>query len=453
MPTNRRPLPDAMLDAFTASLGLAEKPPDTKLGPLEWAKKNATLVLPVEGRVHFDPYPYQACIMSDDSPRRLILKARQTGISNMIALEALHLTLTKEYKTVLFVSRNKTAAAQLIAYCKHTWDNLTGSYPRLTTDNQSELGWDNHSRIISLPSNKSTGRSFSATRVYLDEFAFANYDSYVYESVGGTVSTGGDMTVLSTPNGRTNMFYRLWSGLEGGSWSRHQVHWSECPRYTAEWAKERRAEMSAQSWAQEYDLDFAMSGLAVFNESDLRACRDADYEPAKMAFSRMIYAWDIGRRHDHTVCVGLGQLAHSDDWYLAHFERFLQPYPVIQSRIEAVTLSNPHAEHYIESNGIGDPVIENLSERARELVTPFVMTARSKVQAVQALQLLVEQHHFHHNEQVLDRELSLYQWDDKGLIQDTVMASATAANFIADMPVPLFRLDPELTGASKWKIS
>jgi DNA-binding protein YbaB len=68
-------------------------------------------------------------------------------------------------------------------------------------------------------------------------------------------------------------------------------------------------------------------------------------------------------------------------------------------------------------------VIENLTEE----VEPFTTTTKTKTQAIQALQLLVQQGRFKHHEEQLDREMSLYQWDDKDLIQDSVMSAAIAA--------------------------
>ena len=56
---------------------------------LEWAEQQATIVLPTEGRQRFQPYRYQVALLKDFSSRRLILKARQTGISNVVAIEAL----------------------------------------------------------------------------------------------------------------------------------------------------------------------------------------------------------------------------------------------------------------------------------------------------------------------------------------------------------------------------
>jgi hypothetical protein len=397
----------------------AERATVAPLSPLQWAEQNATIVLPTEGRQPFAPYPYQAALLDDRSPRRLILKARQTGISNTVAIEALHKAITRPDSTELFVSRNQEAARGLILYCEHTLNGLR-SMPHLVKENAGELVFANGSRIVSLPANPSTGRGIAATDVYLDEFAFTAYDALIYESIIGTISTGGSMTVLSTPNGRGNLFWRLWSGLEGGDWSRHTIHWSDCPRYDAAWAERTRASMPRQSFAQEYDLDFLTSGDAVFDPDDLARCRDG-WDPDPSTCWRIVTGWDIGRRQDHTVGISLGQ-REDDTWHVVAYERVLEPYPAVQRRIDARN-RELGGETYVESNGIGDPVIENLATA----VAPFTTTARTKVQAIQALQLLIQQGRLKHDIEQLSRELGLYQWDDKAIIQDSVMAAAIAA--------------------------
>lgn len=389
------------------------------LTPRAWAEKHATIVL-AEGRVPFDPYPYQWDILDDRSPRRLILKARQTGISNTVAIEALYYALTLSDTTALFVSRNQDAARELIRYCQHTLGGLTIVTPALVQENQSQLQWANGSRIISLPATPSTGRGVAAQRVYMDEFAFCLYDQLIYESIVPTLSHGGQLTVLSTPKGRANMFFRLWSGLEGGDWSRHEIHWQACPRYTEAWAVQMRATMTRQAWAQEYDCDFIASGEAVFDAVDLARCGEG-YTSDAMGCERFVTAWDIGRRQDHTVGITLGLRAGT--WHVVAFERILEPYPVVQAKIEA-RCRQFSGEHWVESNGVGDPVIENLTTH----VESFTTTAKTKVQAIQALQLLVQHGQFKHDEPQLGREMSLYQWDDSALVQDCVMAAAIAAH-------------------------
>lgn len=389
--------------------------------PLQWAQENATIVLPTEGRQAFEPYEYQIRLLDDPSPRRLILKARQTGISNTVAIEALHKAITRPDSTEVFVSRSQEAAQGLIRYCQHTLNGLK-KIPKLTKENQDNLAFENGSRIASLSASPNAGRGIAATDIYLDEFAFAAYAELIYESISGALAHGGRLTVLSTPNGRANMFYRLWQGLEGGEWSRHQIHWSDCPKFDAEWEQRTRASMTRQSFAQEYDLDFATSGDAVFDPKDLEQCR-VGWNPDG-PFEEYITAWDIGRRKDHTVGKTLGRIG--DTWHEVLSERMLDPYPVVGAKI--VGRKQKYGTTYVESNGVGDPLIEFLDED----VERFTTTAKSKVQAIQALQLLIQQGRFKHDNPQLDRELNLYQWDDRSIVQDEVMAASIAAYAVLD---------------------
>jgi hypothetical protein len=399
--------------------------------PLAWATANARIVTPSQGVAPWEPYKYQQRLLEDRSTRRLVLKARQTGLSTAIALEALYYATHFEHDRTLFVSRNQELAGLLIRYAQVAIAGLATSV-RPISESQSKLVFSNGSEIVSLPANPATGRGYPASRVYLDEFAFAEYDSLIMQGIAPTLSNGGQLTVLSTPKGRNNLFFRLWQGFEGGEWSRHSVHWRDCPRYTEEWAERQRSEMTRQAFAEEFDLDFISSGDAVFDPADLQRCREG-HVAGREGVERYVTAWDIGRRQDHTVGITLGR--RGDIWHVVEIERCLEPFPAIQARIERRKGKYP-GQHVVESNGIGDPVIENLTVK----VDGFQTTAKTKVQAIQAAQILIQKGRLKYDvsddgQAVLDRELGLYEWSDKDLIQDSVMALAIAA-FQIEHPRP-----------------
>ncbi len=57
--------------------------------PLVWALECVRLPGP-RGPVAFRPYPYQATLLADRSPRQIVLKARQTGITTVAAIVEAH---------------------------------------------------------------------------------------------------------------------------------------------------------------------------------------------------------------------------------------------------------------------------------------------------------------------------------------------------------------------------
>jgi hypothetical protein len=400
---------------------------------LEWGCKKATIVHPLRGRIAFDPYSYQSAFLNDNSPRRLIVKMRQGGFSLAIAIEATHRAIYYPDSTILLVSRNQELAVNLLGYCYHALSGIKGEIPELVKQNESEIGFANGSRIKSLPANRSTGRGFAATRLYLDEYAFQAYAADIYRSVSPSVGHGGSLTVCSTPDGRANHFYQLWAGIEGGEWSRHLVKWNECPAYDQAWYDRERPKYTAQQWASEYECDFVASGQAVFNNADLDVCGDGWEGLQEWRVGRTyVTGWDIGRRSDPTVGITLD--VTDDDWQIVAYERHIGiPYPVIQQKIENRVLEyrNPRST-YVESNGIGDPVIENLTVN----VKPFVTTQKTKVQAITSLVLAIEKHKLKHNIPQLKLECQLYQWDDKNLVQDCVIAAAIATAGAAVSYIP-----------------
>lgn len=76
----------------------------------------------------------------------------------------------------------------------------------------------------------------------------------------------------------------------------------------------------------------------------------------------------------------------------------------------------------MESNSIGDPVIEGLTCSVR----PFVTTQRSKADMLTRLVRAVEQGEIKCGVPQILSELKGYQWDDAALVQDSVIALAIA---------------------------
>lgn len=418
---------------------------DLPPSPLDWAKAHATIVHPSLGRVPFVPYPYQAAFLdSHDARRRLILKARQIGFSQIFALEALYSAITTPESTILLVSRSEDLAVNLLRYCYLTYNNLRTA-PALRKANESEMGFVNGSRIKSIPANRSTGRGFAATAVYLDEFAYADYAADIYQSVSPTVSQGGRLTIGSTPNGVGNLFHELY--LAGDGFLRMKEPWHHCPAYytpaeqaagipkeRAAWYLEERPKYTAQQWAAEYECDFVGSGDAVFPAELVdRAEQGAVGEQPPIAGHSYVTSVDIGRRQDATV-INTFDTSVTPVQRVAHERVERVPYPLIQQMIESRARLYRGAL-WVESNGVGDPVIENLSVRSQ----PFVTTARSKVQAIQALQLLLEHSRLKARWTAQERrELTIYQWDDRALTQDCVMSLAIGANAFANTSQGVF---------------
>lgn len=138
-------------------------------------------------------------------------------------------------------------------------------------------------------------------------------------------------------------------------------------------------------YEQEWLALFTEDGMTLFAIADIDRAAEGSPAPApRVAGRSYITTVDIGRRKDATIINTFD--VSSLPYVRVAFDRLERvPYPAIQQAITARARAYPGAT-YVESNGVGDPVIENLDVP----VIPFVTTARSKLQALQALQLLFE---------------------------------------------------------------
>ena len=386
--------------------------------PLIWALECVRLPGP-RGAEPFRPYSYQATLLADRAPRQLILKSRQVGVTTVAAIRVLHEAIHAPRSLSLIISRDLVAAQNVIRIILDILSELDNR-PRLIKDNQSEIVLENGSRIISQPATERSGRGYTATSVTLDEFAFCEYDERIYRAVSPTLSRGGRLTVLSTPSGQSNLFYQLWQGMEGGDWSRHRIHWKECPAFGDAWYERERPRYSNEAWASEFDLDFIASGGAAFDPDDVDAMRDGwgGLQPPEEG-RRYISGWDIGRRRDPTVGITLD--ITELPYQVVAFSRLVRA-QYAQSAAAIDSTAAEYGEAVVESNSIGDPLIEMVEAQVR----PFNTSQRTKANALQRLVRLVEQGVLKCGVDQVLSELKSYQWEDKGIVQDCVMALAIA---------------------------
>lgn len=285
--------------------------PDRRMSDaLDWATEHARIVHPVRGLIPFEPYPYQARFLTDPSPRRLIVKARQIGFSLVVGIEAAFKATQYPNRKILIISRNQRQAMELLDYC-YTAIAYADGIPELVRHNTQELEFANGSQILSLPSNRSAGRGFAATDVYSDEHAFQPYAAEVYRSIAPTLSHGGTLTVFSSADGRLNHFYTLWDGHEGGTWERYFIPWQECPAFDTDWYNRERPNYTAQQWASEFDCDFVTSGFAIVERAwwDGQNRYDVDDTYTYSQVTDRFMVWDTaegtGATNAYTACVVL----------------------------------------------------------------------------------------------------------------------------------------------------
>lgn len=196
----------------------------------------------------FTLWPEQARVLGLLAEKRLliILKARQLGISWLACAYVLSEVTTKPGRTWLLYSQGQGEANELIRRIAFMYANHAerSRLPALVTENTTELEWSNRSRIISLPATRKAGRSFTASGVLLDEFAFMAWGKQLLDAVKPTVDGGGKLFIISTADGNGTPYHQQWQGAESGQTSYTAVFlpWQACPDRDPEWRQRRMME-------------------------------------------------------------------------------------------------------------------------------------------------------------------------------------------------------------------
>lgn len=171
---------------------------------------------PNKGDIMFESWPHLEKLLYaiETHDRIIILKARQIGITWLIAAYALWLCLFRPNSRILVVSEDQTKSTEFKNRVRYMYDRLPEwlqvREERLDKDNDQLIEFGvMDSAVHSLPAVKGAGRSFTASLVVLDEWAFQEYGRDIYTAILPTIEHG-KLIGISTANGKNNVFYSIW---------------------------------------------------------------------------------------------------------------------------------------------------------------------------------------------------------------------------------------------------
>ncbi len=247
----------------------------------------------------FDLWPAQAEALTAMERERLIvfLKARQLGISWLACAFVLSQCITTAGQTWLFFSQGQDEADELIRRVAFLHDHHQdrADFPAVTKDNTDEWAWANRSRVLSRAATKRAGRSFTASGVILDEFAFMQWGPGVLAAVKPTIDAGGKLFIISSADGQGTPYHQMWLGAEAGAngFTPYFLPWTAHPGRDAGWRDRVQAE-SPELTQAEVLREYPASPLEAFihaagliyegvwsdGPADGNVTEAADYDPA-----------------------------------------------------------------------------------------------------------------------------------------------------------------------------
>jgi phage FluMu gp28-like protein len=387
---------------------------------------------------------YQRRWVEDASRFKIGVMSRQSGKSFSTALEAVLDCFAHKTKWVLLSAGERQSKELMATAATHARaigaavEELESTFVAQdkTEYKQLELVFPNGSRMIGLPANPNTARGHSAN-ILLDEFAFHKDSREIWKALFPTVTRGYKIRIISTPQGKKNKFYELWTGRtaqmwdgleyerpgERGGWSKHRVTIDDAVAMGLELKDEEGRPIEPEdlrlslsdddSWHQEYLVEFLDEATAWLTYDLIETVEDVkllaapswveelvalareDHErykshPAPPAFDagpvlggvpfgREIYlGMDIGRRRDLSV-IWLDELVDGLAWTRAVIELHKLPFGVQERVLFALLGLRGLRRACIDSSGLGMQLSEKAVEKFGEhRVEPVDFTAKNK---------------------------------------------------------------------------
>src|SRR5215467_2474679 len=179
---------------------------------------------PEFGKIKFELWPLHSDLADfiTRNNRIIILKARQLGVSWLLASYALWRAEFKVGANVLMLSKREDEARALLAKSVFIYNNLpVFMRKKVFKQNETEFSFiDNSipnvasSSIKAFPSTEDAGRSEAASDVICDEWAYHPYAEVNYGAYKPTIDAGGKLIGVSTANGVGNFFHKTWDAAK-----------------------------------------------------------------------------------------------------------------------------------------------------------------------------------------------------------------------------------------------
>lgn len=363
-----------------------------------WTLPNGKAPKLYDYQKEFLDYPYK------EGPRRLeiVNKSRQTGFSTVcLTGRAFHESYFALAPKTMFVSASERQAIELLEHVKNAIDALPQQLrPQLTKDKEIQLRMKNGCEIISVPQSESSIRGYNGN-IILDEFAFQKKDRQIWSALLPSLRGGNRITVNSTPMGKGNEYYRLWSLSDepgyaentplGQQWKRFTIPWWLCKDIAID-IELYKANLTEMAFKQEYCCEFIDEATAFFTFDLIASAVDEEMVNAKgyAGKNKITFGIDLARKNDETVIVVTEHLENNAKRVIALEplvrKDYTTQYNYITRMIEAF---NP-AKVYVDATGVGIPMSEALQKDIGSRCAPITFTNPLKEKMINDLKILME---------------------------------------------------------------
>jgi phage FluMu gp28-like protein len=372
---------------------------------------------------------YQKRWIMDKSRLKIGKFTRQGGKSFVCSLEAVFDCFEKPRTTWVFLSAGERQSKELMRTAAMHARAINAAIEEATDVFKAEdkteykmleIKFPNGSRILGLPANPDTARGWSAN-LLLDEFAMHKDSRAIWKALYPSITRGYKIRIVSTPQGKKNKFYEIWTGLtkqiwdgevydapeQRGGWSKHNVTIMDAVAMGLELYDDEGAKIEPEdlrlglgddeAWEQEYMVAFLDEATAWLTYDLIETVEDQkisadpswvdrllaeaiahhaehkhekspppfkpDWLAREVPFTGDLYiGFDVARHRDFAV-IWLDEDVDTLYWTRAEIELKKQPFGVQENVLFALMELRKFRRACIDKTGIGEQITERAQER------------------------------------------------------------------------------------------
>ena len=248
-------------------------------------------------------FPDQISLLDDyeNFNENIALKYRQAGVSTVTAAWV--------SKKLAFAKKNKPEKILIIANKLDTslemankirgfvgqWPKWVGIDFAAEKNSQKHYKLNNGCEVKAVATSKDALRGFTPTVLIFDEAAFIEADSDFWAACMASLSTGGKVIVVSTPNGYDPIYYEIYDQAlrNMNDFKITEMYWFRDPRYTKDLYLVKTEDiihylLNKEEYTDEQILSWEGIPFETRNYDDLKSIMDTGYKPCSDWFEKMV---------------------------------------------------------------------------------------------------------------------------------------------------------------------
>ena len=253
--------------------------------------------------VPLELFPDQISLLQDyeDYNENIALKYRQAGVSTVTAAwssKRLVLASKEKPEKILIIANKLDTSIEMankIRMFVSQWPSWTGVDIDPNKKSTKHYKLTNGCEVKAVATSKDALRGFTPTILIFDEAAFIDADSDFWAACMASLSTGGKVIVVSTPNGYDPIYYEIYDQAlrNMNDFKISEMYWFRDPRYTKDLYMVKTDDivhylLNKEEYDQSTNIIWSDIPFDERNFEDLKKIMDDGYKPCSSWFESMV---------------------------------------------------------------------------------------------------------------------------------------------------------------------